>query len=388
MDFFKVQLILLVLLAAATGYYFAGGYAQTIAELKADADMLTAKSKPDTFRKGETGLVYDAKGKLLKAYKGEKDSYYLEYKDIPKIVEQAFVAVEDRKFYKHKGVDYLAILRAVIAMLRNGEVTQGGSTITQQLSRTVFLSMDKTWERKMEEIFIAQNLEKKYTKSQIMEFYLNNIYFGNGYYGIQAAANGYFSKSIDKLDLSQTVFLCAIPNNPSLYDPVRHKKNTLSRRDRMLTAMHEQGVISLSEAKAAKEEKIKLKRKKGIQKNDYVETFVNYCAIRALMKQQGFEFQYYFDSASEEKKYNKDFKKYTVTVKAASIHQDTVFTPRLTWISRQSCRRRSTWAWKAFRTSMRKAYTSCRVQVLQLITQPDMSQRSLAGAHRNLKVIR
>lgn len=307
--FFKVQLILLVLIAAATGYYFAGGYAQTIAELKADADMLTAKSKPDTFRKGETGLVYDAKGKLLKAYKGEKDSYYLEYKDIPKIVEQAFVAVEDRKFYKHKGVDYLAILRAVIAMLRNGEVTQGGSTITQQLSRTVFLSMDKTWERKMEEIFIAQNLEKKYTKSQIMEFYLNNIYFGNGYYGIQAAANGYFSKSIDKLDLSQIVFLCAIPNNPSLYDPVRHKKNTLSRRDRMLTAMHEQGVISLSEAKAAKEETIKLKRKKGIQKNDYVETFVNYCAIRALMKQQGFEFQYYFDSASEEKKYNKEFKK-------------------------------------------------------------------------------
>ncbi len=307
--FFKVQLLLLLLIAGAAIYYFAGGYAQTIADLKADADLLAAKSILETFRKGETGLVYDSKGKLLKAYKGEKDSYYIEYKDIPEIVVKTFVAVEDQKFYKHQGVDYLAILRAVIAMVRNGEVTQGGSTITQQLARTVFLSMEKTWERKMEEIFIARNLEDKYTKSQIMEFYLNNIYFGNGYYGIQAAANGYFSKNIDQLDLSQVVFLCAIPNNPSLYDPVNHKKNTLSRRDRMLTTMHDQGVISLSASKEAKEEKIKLKRQKSIAKNDYVETFVNYCAIRALMKQNGFEFQYYFDSSKEEKKYNKEYKK-------------------------------------------------------------------------------
>lgn len=307
--FFKVQLFLFLLIAAATGYYFGGGYAQTIAQLKEDADLRVAKSNLDTFRKGETGLVYDADGKLLKAYKGEKDSYYMEYEDIPEIVVKTFIAVEDQKFYKHKGVDYLAILRAVIAMLRNGEVTQGGSTITQQLARTVYLSMEKTWERKMEEIFIARNLEAKYTKSQIMEFYLNNIYFGNGYYGIQAAAQGYFSKSIDKLDLSQVVFLCAIPNNPSLYNPVNHKKNTLSRRDRMLTSMYEQGVISLEASKEAKEEKIKLKRKKGIEKNDYVETYVNYCAIRTLMKQQGFEFQYYFDSSKQEKKYNKEFKK-------------------------------------------------------------------------------
>lgn len=307
--FFKVQLCLLLAIVAAAAYYFGGGYAQTIAELKDDADLLVAKSRLDTFRKGETGLVYDTHGKLLKAYKGEKDSYYIEYKDIPEIVEKTFVAVEDQKFYKHNGVDYLAIIRAVIAMVRNGEVTQGGSTITQQLARTVYLSMDRTWERKMEEIFIARNLEERYTKSQIMEFYLNNIYFGNGYYGIQAAAQGYFSKDIDRLDLSQVVFLCAIPNNPSLYDPVHHKKNTLGRRDRMLTSMQEQGIISLSASKEAKEEKIKLKRKKGIAKNDYVETYVNYCAIRALMKQQGFQFRHYFDSEKEQKKYNKEYKK-------------------------------------------------------------------------------
>ncbi len=136
--FFKLQLLLLLLLVAGTGYYFAGGYAQTISQLKEDADLLVAKSNKSIFRKGETGLVYGSDGKLLKAYKGEKDSYYLEYKDIPENVIKAFVSVEDRKFYKHKGVDYLAILRAVIAMFRNGEVTQGGSTITQQLARTIF----------------------------------------------------------------------------------------------------------------------------------------------------------------------------------------------------------------------------------------------------------
>lgn len=153
----------------------------------------------------------------------------------------------------------------------------------------------------MEEIFLAQNLEKKYTKTQIMEFYLNNIYFGNGYYGIEAAAQGYFSKSIKKLDLSQTAFLCAIPNNPTIYDPIKHKKNTLSRRDLILSGMYDQQMISHSDYIEAKEEKIKLKRKKDIKKNNYVETFINDCAVRALMESRDFEFQYYFDKAKEKR---------------------------------------------------------------------------------------
>ena len=307
--FFKLQLLLLLLIVGAAAYYFGGGYAQTVAELKEEADSLVAKSSKELFRKGETGLVYDQKGKLLKAYKGEKDSYYLEFDQIPEIVVKTYIAVEDRQFEKHDGVDYRAILRAVIAMIRNGEVTQGGSTITQQLARTVFLNTEKTWQRKMEEIFIARNLEDKYTKSQIMEFYLNNIYFGHGYYGIQAAAQGYFSKNIDELDLSQTVFLCAIPNNPSLYDPVNNKKNTISRRNRMLSAMYDQGYISRAAAKKKKKEKIKLKRSKSIKKIDYVETYVNYCAVRALMKAQGFEFQHYFENEKQERQYDKAYRK-------------------------------------------------------------------------------
>ena len=307
--FFKLQLLLLCILAGVFGYYFLGGYAGTVRQLKEDADSLAAKSSEETFRKGETGLVYDKKGELIKAYKGEKDAYYMEYKDLPVIVEKTMVSVEDRKFYKHHGVDYRAIIRASFAMFRNGEVTQGGSTITQQLARTVFLSNERTWERKMEEIFLAQNLEKKFTKTQIMEFYLNNIYFGNGYYGIEAAAQGYFSKSVKKLDLSQVAFLCAIPNNPTLYDPVRHKKNTLKRRDFILYGMYDQQMISHATYEEAKEEKIKLKRKKEIKKNNYVETFINDCAVRALMKTRGFEFEYYFEKSKEKKAYQKEYQK-------------------------------------------------------------------------------
>ena len=120
---------------------------------------------------------------------------------------------------KKGGIDYKAIIRAAWAMIRDGEVSQGGSTITQQLARNVFLSHERTWERKMEEIFIATELEKKYSKDKILEFYLNNIYFGNGYYGIQAASRGYFDLDVKNLNLSQMVFLCAIPNNPTLYHP-------------------------------------------------------------------------------------------------------------------------------------------------------------------------
>ena len=112
----------------------------------------------------------------------------MEYDDIPIYIKQAIVSTEDKRFFKHKGLDYKGILRAIVAMIRDGEVTQGGSTITQQLARTVFLSNEKTWERKIEEMYIAVELEAKYSKEDILEFYINNVYFANGYYGIQAAA--------------------------------------------------------------------------------------------------------------------------------------------------------------------------------------------------------
>lgn len=142
-----------------------------------EAVRFVKESTKDTFRAEQTSQVYDVNGTRIMSLRGTKDVSYLTSDEIPEEVKEAMVSIEDKKFYSHGGIDFKAIIRAVWAMVRNGEVTQGGSTITQQLARTIFLNNDRTWQRKMEEIFIATELEKKYTKDEILEFYLNNIYF-------------------------------------------------------------------------------------------------------------------------------------------------------------------------------------------------------------------
>lgn len=306
----KIILLILLNVILVLGLLFYNKYGKSILNLQKEARILVNESTLDTFRQIETSLVYDVNGKLLSTLKGSKDVYYIEYTDIPDYATEAMVSIEDKKFYEHKGVDYKAIIRATVALVRNkGEIKQGASTITQQLSRNIFLSHEVSWERKMKEMFIGMELEKKYEKYQILEFYLNNIYFANGYYGIEAASKGYFSKGVNKLSLSQVVFLCAIPNNPTLYNPVDNHENTIKRRDRILLQMLEDGKIAKEEYIDAIHEEITLKRSK-IKRNNYVETYVYYCAIKELMKKQGFVFQNQFASEKEEQEYNELYNEY------------------------------------------------------------------------------
>lgn len=304
--FIRIQVVLILLVLGAIAYYFLGGYATTVKELSTEAKKLVRESTEDTFRAIQTGVLYDASGTQIALLKGEKDVYYLDIDEIPLEVKMAIISIEDKKFYRHKGIDYKAIIRAAWAMVRNGEVTQGGSTITQQLARTVFLNNNKTWQRKMEEIFIATGLEKKYSKSKLLEFYLNNIYFGNGYYGIQAASRGYFNRDVDELNLTEIAFLCAIPNNPTLYDPVTNYGNTIKRRNRILDNMVEDGSITEAAGALAKAEEVTLDRP-AKTKNNYVETYAYYCAVRALMELQGFTFQTDFATTEERDTYEKDY---------------------------------------------------------------------------------
>lgn len=298
--FAKIQLVLLLVVAGACGYYFFGGYAEEVRSLKTEAERLVRASSEETFRANQTSTAYAADGSVISTLKGDKETYYLERSKIPANVVAAIVSIEDKKFYRHDGVDYRALLRAVKAMVQNGRVTQGGSTITMQLARNIFLTQERTWQRKIEEIFIAWNLEEKYTKDEILEYYLNNIYFGNGYYGIQSASRGYFNRDVEELGLSEMAFLCGIPNNPTLYDPVTNMDNALSRRDRILSNMLEDGKISERDYADALAQQIVLERPVTVQKNDYVETYTYYCATRALMEKEGFVFRY--DFASEEEK--------------------------------------------------------------------------------------
>lgn len=301
--FLKFQMVLIVLVIVAVAYYYAGGYAAKIKEMKTEAVALVAAATRDTFRQNQTSIAYDCKGETLSVLKGEKDVYYVEYDDIPIYIKQAIVSTEDKRFFKHKGLDYKGILRAIVAMIRDGEVTQGGSTITQQLARTVFLSNEKTWERKIEEMYIAVELEAKYSKEDILEFYINNVYFANGYYGIQAAAEGYFGVDVNHLSLSQMVYLCAIPNNPTMYNPLKKNDMTIKRRNRILKNMLDDGVISDASYQSAKKEKIEPMDTVEPVKNDYAQTYTFYCATRALMEVEGFEFKTTFSNDKEKKKY-------------------------------------------------------------------------------------
>lgn len=305
--FFRIQLVLLFCVAGMLFYYFYGGYGREVKALKEEAVRLVRQSDGSTFRANETSIVYAADGSVISVLSGEKDSYYLSFDEIPENVKNAIVSIEDKKFYRHNGIDYGALVRAVVAMFRDGEVTQGGSTITMQLARNIFLTQEKTWERKVEEIFIASELEKKYTKDELLEFYINNIYFGNGFYGIQSASRGYFDCDASELSLSQAAFLCAIPNNPTLYDPLENQENTEKRRNRILNNMLEDGKISQSACEEALAEEIVLNRPAELAKNDYVETYTYDCAARALMELEGFTFCNEFESDDEQEEYEEEY---------------------------------------------------------------------------------
>ena len=288
--FAKMQLVLLLAVIAGACWYYFGGYAEEVKDLKTQAIELVRHSSKETFKANQTSIVYASDESVISTLKGGKDSYYLSITDMPSNVECAIVSIEDKKFFRHNGIDYRALLRAVKAMIENGEATQGGSTITMQLARNIFLSQEKTWQRKVEEMYIARELEKKYTKDEILEFYLNNIYFGNGYYGIQSASRGYFNRDVQDLDLSEQAFLCAIPNNPTLYDPLTNITNTYKRRNRILKNMIDDGKISKTAYENALGEVMALDRPEALAKNDYVETYTYYCAARALMETEDFQF--------------------------------------------------------------------------------------------------
>lgn len=310
----KFQIFLMLVVLAGLGYYYFGGYADTVQQLKRDAVTKVAETDESFFVPSQISEVYDTDGNLISERKGEKDAQYLNYEDIPKDFVAAMISIEDKKFYSHTGVDFKAVARAakafVKAKLNKSQVSQGASTITMQLAKLMYMEPDKTWQYKVEQMFIAMELEKRYSKEKILEFYLNNIYFSNGYYGIEAASHGYFNCEPSELNLSQVAFLCAIPNSPSYYDPVTNYDHTIERRDRILSNLLEDGKITQETYYEAVKKEIVLDRPQedvSTLMNNYVDTYTYYCATRALMEQDGFVFQYYFESDEAEATYDAEF---------------------------------------------------------------------------------
>lgn len=306
----KLQIFLMLVVLACFGYYYFGGYADEVQKLKREAVQEVANSDESLFVPSQTCSVYDTDGNLISERKGYKDAQYVKYEDIPKDFVTAFISIEDKKFYRHNGVDFKAVIRVIKARIQKDRVTGGASTITMQLAKLMYMDPNRTWQYKLKQMFLAMELEKRYSKEKILEFYLNNVYFANGYYGVDAACHGYFNCELNELDLSQIAFLCAIPNRPSYYDPVTNQDHTIERRNLILKNMLDDGKITQEQYYEAVKEKITLKRPKKEHTelvNNYIDTYAYYCAVRALMEQEGFQFQYYFDTDEAKKIYDEEY---------------------------------------------------------------------------------
>lgn len=315
----KLHILLQVLVLGALFFYvrYWGSvldYANIVQELRDEAGALVESASEESFGVGRQtsigSMAYAEDGTVIAIWRNERDSSYVPISDMPQAVIDAMICTEDRRFYEHPGVDPWGLLRAFFSLVENnGEITQGGSTITMQLARNIYLSQEVTWQRKVEEIFVAIALEDKFSKDQIMEYYLNNIYFGNGYYGIGNASLGYFGKSVKELNLAQLIYLCAIPNSPNLYNPLTNSENTDKRKLRILDQMLEDGYITQEEFAEAVSVEIVLKEPETVDKNDYVDTYATYCAVRALMELSGFTFQYDFSDNDKRQTYEAEYAK-------------------------------------------------------------------------------
>jgi len=169
----------------------------------------------------------------------------------PVNLQNAFIAIEDKDFFKHWGISIKGIARAFLRILLKGKIVEGGSTITQQLAKTIFLTSDKTLVRKAKEALLTIQLEKNYSKEEILQFYMNQIYFGNGAYGVQAAARTYFNKNVQDLNLAECATLAAIPKSPNYYNPFKNEKASLARRNLVLSKMRELNYITKEQEKEA-----------------------------------------------------------------------------------------------------------------------------------------
>ena len=215
------------------------------------ASTLPALPSFSRFRQdsAESTLVRAWDGTPLAEFATERREI-LPFEAFPKRLLQAFVAIEDRRFYQHSGVDYRGMLRAALANLRAGRVVQGGSTITQQVARALLRTSQQTMQRKIREAILARRLETRYSKDQILTLYLNQIFLGHQSYGVAAASRRYFDKALGDLDLAETATLAGIAQAPSRYSPLVEPELTRARRDQVLSAMAESGFIDQAEAQA------------------------------------------------------------------------------------------------------------------------------------------
>ena len=271
---FRLLILVLLLTAGAIG----GAYAalnQNFAHLGA----VTAKL--GNYAPVEATEILDSQGHLLYKLYGEENRKVIQLKDIPDNVQKAVISAEDARFYEHSGVDPIGLARALRINLNKQGTVQGGSTITQQVIKNLFLTSERTLRRKLAEMWMARELEKRFTKAQILELYLNQVYWGHNAYGIEAAAQTYFGKPAAKLSLAEGAQLAGILSGPELFSPYRNPKAAKKRQELTLRRMADIGFISYEEAEKAAKLKLKFPGiRAGVMRYPY---FTSY--VLAILKQ-------------------------------------------------------------------------------------------------------
>ena len=256
---FKFIILLLLIFMAA---YFLSGNSSSNSQddkLKNASEYFTddtITSLSDQFRPDAEASIWERVGRIAFIQQAvdskRRSSNYVTLEDIPVNVRQAIVAVEDSRYFSHHGFDVEGIMRASLVNLQNGEIEEGASTITQQLVKNLFLNEERTFSRKLEELVLALDMEAHYTKDEILELYLNTIYFGSGYYGVHDAAKGYFGKEPNDLNLAEASMIAGLPNAPSLYSPYVDFLMAKKRQFVVIDAMVNSGYITKKQADDAK----------------------------------------------------------------------------------------------------------------------------------------
>lgn len=216
--------------------------------LLSSEEILNTASDKNESLKSKIMNVTDFKNQLESRIHRDE---FTAYKDINPLVIKALIDTEDRRFYEHGALDIIGVIRAAITNYMAGSTLEGGSTISQQVVKNVFLSNERTFTRKIEELFLAVQLERTYTKDEILEIYLNTIYFGHGTYGIREASQTYFNKTPDTLNLAQCAMLAGLPQAPSAYDPIDNPEEGFKRMVLVLTLMSAAGDCTAAEAAVA-----------------------------------------------------------------------------------------------------------------------------------------
>lgn len=232
--------------------------------------------------------IYDQSNTLMYQSNFKKNMEWTPLTQIPTLIQEAFVSVEDKRFYRHVGFDPIRIIKAIFTNLKNRDVIQGGSTITQQYAKNLFLTNEQTLHRKIQEFFYSARLEMQYSKQEILEGYLNTLYYGHGVYGVKKASDFFFHKPLDALSIEEVAVLIAIPNGPAIYSPFLHPENTDQRKNLVLSVLYHNELIDQQQYETAKQAPLQYASLEDNQeKPRYDEYFID-ATIQTLQTLSGF----------------------------------------------------------------------------------------------------